>query len=1288
MYDLIEAGLEKKYGLPSGGMKAIRTKGERSNADQVSPVGASTVYQIMPKTRDLFLKSYGVDAFRSKEAAAEVAALHLRDDLKRTGSWTQAVSNYHGGTDPRNHGAKTAAYTARVTGTNSPEFRQAKGRGDYTGMKAALPSGLAGLSVDQILSTDPAELGDNRRPIGPIRTSKPTPTEKKAQQIDALTGGKGVLAHNAPSLAPDLSVEQADEKRGVAAQTERESHGFLDRAVAAVEDNWVIPAMLRSMDRQHFEGDPEFHDHYVKNWNDIESFAENPRERDQLRAATSMDGLLQVQRSIQEDRARDKIKDSNGTGWAFDLGASVADPVGWVATLGVGKIVQGFGAGAKIVGSMAEGAAGNMLITGALDAAGEHTTGEDYLLSGAAGLVMGAALHPLIGRKGTDRGAEDIAKAEVANARAETDARVAQAQANLGPDAPPERVAVEANRIQDVETRDALSLSLAPIPEEGRLLSADPEAMLTAKPAVKADVTTRHALDSIADDAERNMVAEHTAKAEVIDAANPIDKSATKSVLAWGGQESTGLRLLNSGSVVARAVGISLLEGTTGAAGRRRSAAMMQAVRERLYMRPMVEFDGLYHQFRKSEGVGLISDLWDGQGRQRFNSRVYAEIERRAGQADGMSFDAHPAVNKAADLFERGMNIMRTEQQHVDVVGSARLGATSRGYLPHRLDPAKVLKLTPEQQGQVRSVLAAQFKELNEYSITKEGEKITKAYDDKFAKRLAVRYLEIAMDRAKGAYEVPFNLHSPEAADIVRDALEAMNLPKDDIEKMLGKYSRGGASHTKQRLRLDLSAEIGGGMKLQDLFVQDIVGLYRAYSRRVSGEVALAQYGIMGKKGLNILRKAISSTGGSADDVKAFDQIAAEFLNTPFGEHNHRYMDNLRIATSAARLGGMAFTQLAEYANGLAAVGVNRVFSAVGSLPRLRKEVGMLAKGGEAKNPILQSVDKLGGHLGLDEYQLSRMFDVKDNDIQLYSTERVGVFSRALRGASHLQAVASGHRMVVAVQTRGMAEQIVHKAVRYIKEGVEDKSLADMGITPAVRDAIKKDMPSIAKFDAKGNLIELDLMKGSMSGHDMMTFRDAIERGAGQIIQRTYIGETGAWAHDGLLKLLFQFRTFSLISVEKQWGRNVNNFGALKSFMYLMGSMSLAAPIHLARVHAKTVGMSRSEREEYIDKNTNAVSMARATLNYASASGLLGDIVDVGAGFGSAAGVLDDDLAQSMGARGQGRGDLIGGAIAPGVGLVEDLWTGVHGDGKKLAKALPGSNLPYVTPLITGLTAD
>ncbi len=42
------------------------------------------------------------------------------------------------------------------------------------------------------------------------------------------------------------------------------------------------------------------------------------------------------------------------------------------------------------------------------------------------------------------------------------------------------------------------------------------------------------------------------------------------------------------------------------------------------------------------------------------------------------------------------------------------------------------------------------------------------------------------------------------------------------------------------------------------------------------------------------------------------------------------------------------------------------------------------------------------------------------------------------------------------------------------------------------------------------------------------------------------------------------------------------------------------------------LGMSRSEREKYADENLSTARLARASLNYASTSGLLGNIFDVG----------------------------------------------------------------------------
>lgn len=108
---------EAKLGLPEGLLAAVVTKGERSNADQVSEAGARTPFQIIPATRKAAIDKYGIDPYISPENAAEVAGLLLKESLTRNkGDAATAVAEYHGGTNPANWGPRTKAYVARVLG--------------------------------------------------------------------------------------------------------------------------------------------------------------------------------------------------------------------------------------------------------------------------------------------------------------------------------------------------------------------------------------------------------------------------------------------------------------------------------------------------------------------------------------------------------------------------------------------------------------------------------------------------------------------------------------------------------------------------------------------------------------------------------------------------------------------------------------------------------------------------------------------------------------------------------------------------------------------------------------------------------------------------------------------------------------------------------------------------------------------------------------------------------------------------------------------------------------------
>jgi hypothetical protein len=117
----IAANAERKQGLPGGLLTAIFTHGEKTNNDQVSGAGAKTPFQIIPETRNAFLKKYGIDAYLSPENAAEVGALHVKESLDRNGGDpAAAVSEYHAGPNRKNWGPITKAYTERVMAKYRP----------------------------------------------------------------------------------------------------------------------------------------------------------------------------------------------------------------------------------------------------------------------------------------------------------------------------------------------------------------------------------------------------------------------------------------------------------------------------------------------------------------------------------------------------------------------------------------------------------------------------------------------------------------------------------------------------------------------------------------------------------------------------------------------------------------------------------------------------------------------------------------------------------------------------------------------------------------------------------------------------------------------------------------------------------------------------------------------------------------------------------------------------------------------------------------------------------------
>jgi hypothetical protein len=734
---------------------------------------------------------------------------------------------------------------------------------------------------------------------------------------------------------------------------------------------------------------------------------------------------------------------------------------------------------------------------------------------------------------------------------------------------------------------------------------------------------------------------------------------------------STAAALLASKNPVARMAAAELLESSSGAAGRRTSASIQKWINERAFMGNSInEFQAHYKDWRNVNGGSLREDFFAGAKWEQFNRMVAEELENRH---QGRTTAMPPAVRNAADVLTAGYERMRVAQQRLKTPGWAGLPETSHGYMPHRMSARRIRAMSPDQGRVLHSVLTEQF-------ITIEG------MDLSFADGLASRYIQTVKDRATTGRSAPIGVHNSEAADIVEEAAQSMGMSRDEANALAKRVLRGAPAHTRHRLRLDLTRQYeadGQPFQLLDLFETDQLTLLRNQSSRVSGETALVNHGVMGSAGLKLIREAMANYGtkdGKAENaaLEAFDQVSAELLGSPFGTNRGLGMQRAMQFNSLASLGGVGFNQFAEFLNGAITLGTRNALAAVGSFGRLRAEIIALSKGQRVNNPIIGSLETYGAEFGTDQYKMVFPFDMPDRLNETFGADDLTAADRLLRGGVHLQGKLSLWRAITSAQQRGMAEQIVHKALRYIRDGKSDTALADMGIGAELAAGIRAELANAATFDARGKLTSFDITKLE-NKEAANAFVQAVHRGTQQIIQGTFIGETGRWAHSDFLKLMMQFRTFSLIAVEKQWNRQAGNYGTAKALGMLLGTMAFAAPIYMIRAGIQSLG--RDDQDEYLAKQLRPDMIARATLNYVALSGLAGDLIDATS---AVAGV------ETTGGRSGANKSFVGNVVAPAAGKIDDVWGALQNskdgtDPHALIKELPFSRLPFLYPAVNSL---
>jgi hypothetical protein len=473
----------------------------------------------------------------------------------------------------------------------------------------------------------------------------------------------------------------------------------------------------------------------------------------------------------------------------------------------------------------------------------------------------------------------------------------------------------------------------------------------------------------------------------------------------------------------------------------------------------------------------------------------------------------------------------------------------------------------------------------------------------------------------------------PQGVSVVREALDEMgNDPTVDpaVRQQIAESVRG-LAHTKTRLDVDLAGQVTDTKQVLDFYVTDPQRLMQSYVDRVSGDIALTEVGILGRAGRDqMLRVLETSSDVTQQELAATRRVLAELAGEATQGYRNKHLANLRMVTGLARLGGLAWNQLAETVNAAHMLGLDATLKGLPRLPAMIGEVRRIVKGQKVDNPWLDSFKDVVGEYGTEGHYLHFPSDPPDSRLADYA-EQSGVADRLLRAGSHLQSKLSMFRAIHGAQHRWVAEQIVRKAAVHITDAAmgkagPDRWLKDMGFTDEMVAASKAHISRAAKFDAKGRLVGFDL--ADLGTPELQAdFAASVHRGVSQIIQGTFAGERSAWMHSDVGLLLGQFRSFTAVALEKQWARTRYVVGedthVAAAYGYIAGIVAaqaaLGAVLHTARVGLTSLGQSEEDRQKYLDRRLSPWELARASMNYSSLSGATGEILDLAGVLGGAA---------------------------------------------------------------------
>lgn len=660
-------------------------------------------------------------------------------------------------------------------------------------------------------------------------------------------------------------------------------------------------------------------------------------------------------------------------------------------------------------------------------------------------------------------------------------------------------------------------------------------------------------------------------------------------------------RMMNSGSAVFQMMAHRLMENSSGILRNNDNAARVARMYEKDLGAHYIDFEDAYKAFAKERDAGWVETNWNTTLRDDFNKQVFFEMQAR--RWDGAAQSTNPAVARAADaldrLFAKEVEIMRGRQGEIPLHGAENM-KEQKGYIYQKWSGRNIAKMIGDgvARKDITRALAEAYRDMHPNMTLKDAVIYSKATINRAEKMDAnLNTSMLGILQADGRAEL---------ADTLRRQGNMSDKQIDRfIERMTGLVKdRSKQGQLKNRLDVDARFTASNGIRIIDLLDTDLSTALPQRIRKSAGTSALARSGITSKadwdewvqaglaeqraKGksdidTSSVRNAVDDTLNADHhiDQEFMDHMYAYFSGAPLGGGLSPMMSRLRKLTNLGLLNKLGLTQMYEAGNNMAAVGMAEFFR--------RLPEGINAALRDKNSPLMQEMKFF--NVFQPEERLFRMDLTFDFEKRSTQNEFMRGVDRLLNKGQQLQGYTSGFNQVRRIQQAIAISGTADKLARHFKEGgiVSDARLVDMGFDNKSMAAFKKYVDDGTVSFKDGSLEKLNLDK--WSAEDRESVIRILNARTDQIVMRAMAGESSYIFHkDGMAQLFFHLKSFALMTMEKQFLRNVRlaDGETMAQFAYGLGVTGVLAA-------ARNTIDGRTDRNDMLQLTRTALSMNHMT---------------------------------------------------------------------------------------------